>query len=135
MQERDFFPGETASVVGVGVGRGGFHFPILNRLTREETECVLAPTSEDHEHHGEVDITLGRLSALKFTSILLDIFSLDYALKGKVATYRHVYRAESKELTKFESVSDSEIHNLPFSHSGIFVSVRTIITSLIWFCI
>ena len=38
---------------------------------------------------------------------------------SKVATYRHVYRAEPKELTLFGSVSGSEIQNLPFSLSGI----------------
>ena len=37
----------------------------------------------------------------------------------KVATYRHVYRAEPKEPTQFGSVSGSEIHNLQFSRSGI----------------
>ena len=37
----------------------------------------------------------------------------------KVATYRHMYRAEPKEPTQFGSVSGSEIQNFPFSHSGI----------------
>ena len=37
----------------------------------------------------------------------------------KVATYRHMHRAEPKEPTQFGSVSGSEIQNLPFSHSGI----------------
>ena len=32
----------------------------------------------------------------------------------KVATYRHVYRAEPKEPTQFGSVCGSEIQNLPF---------------------
>ena len=38
---------------------------------------------------------------------------------NKVATYRHMYRAEPKEPTQFGSVSGSEIQHLPFSHSGI----------------
>ena len=37
----------------------------------------------------------------------------------KVEMYRHVYRAEPKEPTQFESVCGSEIQNLPFSLSGI----------------
>ena len=37
----------------------------------------------------------------------------------KVATYRHMYRAEPKEPTQFGSVSGSEIQSLPVSHSGI----------------
>ena len=55
-------------------------------------------------------------------------------LSAKVATCRHVYRAEPKEPTTFGSVSGSEMQNLPFSHSGI-VSARTKRTNLIWFCI
>ena len=44
---------------------------------------------------------------------------------AKVAMYRHVYRAEPKELTQFGSVSGSEIQNLPFSHSGIISLYRS----------
>ena len=40
-------------------------------------------------------------------------------LNGKVATYRHMYRAETKEPTQFGSVSGSDIQNLPFPPSGI----------------
>ena len=43
----------------------------------------------------------------------------------KVATYRHMYRAEPKEPTQFGSVSGSEIQNLPFSHSGIVSLYRS----------
>ena len=45
--------------------------------------------------------------------------------KGKVATYRHVYRAEPKDLTQFGSVSGSETQNLPFSHNGIVSLYRS----------
>ena len=45
--------------------------------------------------------------------------------RGKVAIYRHVYRAEPKEPTLFGSVSGSEIQNLPFSHSGIVSLYRS----------
>ena len=38
---------------------------------------------------------------------------------NKVATYRHVYRAEPKEPAQFGSVSGSKILNLPIAHSGI----------------
>ena len=44
---------------------------------------------------------------------------------GKVATYRHVYRAEPKEPTQFGSVSGSEIQNLPFPLSGIVSLYRS----------
>ena len=46
-----------------------------------------------------------------------------------------MYRAEPKEPTQFGSVSGSELQNFPFSHSGIFVSVRTKRINLNWFCI
>ena len=39
--------------------------------------------------------------------------------------YLHVYRAEPKEPTQFGSVSGSEIHNLPFSHSSIVSLYRS----------
>ena len=44
---------------------------------------------------------------------------------GKVAMYRHVYRAEPKEPTKFGSVSGLEIQNLPLSHCGIVSMYRS----------
>ena len=43
----------------------------------------------------------------------------------KVATYRHVYRAELKEPTQFGSVSGSEIQNLPLPLSGIVSLYRS----------
>ena len=42
----------------------------------------------------------------------------------KVATYRHMYRAEPKEPAQLGSVSGSEIQNLPFSLSGIISLYR-----------
>ena len=39
----------------------------------------------------------------------------------KVATYRHLYRAEPKEPTKFGSVSGSEIHFQPTFSNGICI--------------
>ena len=36
-----------------------------------------------------------------------------------------MYRAQPKEPTQFGSVSGSEIHNLPFSHSGIVSLYRS----------
>ena len=51
------------------------------------------------------------------------IQELKYIPIRKVATYRHVYRAEPKEST--QSVSGSEIQNLPFSHSGIVSLYRS----------
>ena len=44
---------------------------------------------------------------------------------SKVATHRHMYRAEPKEPTQFVSVSCSDIQNLPFSHSGIMSLYRS----------
>jgi len=46
-------------------------------------------------------------------------------LASKVAMYRCVYRGEPKEPTQLGSVSGSEIHNLPFSHSGIVSLYRS----------
>ena len=56
---------------------------------------------------------------LIFSRASLELFGKDCGVFGKVAMYRHVYRAEPKEQTQFGSVSGSEIPNLPFYHSGI----------------
>ena len=55
-------------------------------------------------------------------------YSMQYSFSFpnlKVATYLHVYRAKPKEPTQFGSVSGSEIHNLPFSYSGIVSLYRS----------
>ena len=49
-------------------------------------------------------------------------FRVHATYASKVATYRHMYRAEPKEPTQFGSVSASEIQNLPFSN-GVIVSL------------
>ena len=43
----------------------------------------------------------------------------------KVATYRHLYRAEPEEPTQFGSVSGAEIQILPFPLSGIVSMYRS----------
>ena len=52
-------------------------------------------------------------------------FLCSYIIRSKVATYRHMYRAEPKEPTQFGSVSGSEIHNMPCPLRGIVSLYRS----------